>query len=160
MSNNRKSRRNFLRTAGLFVAGTSVVALTGARSVFAMMSKFSIQKSFAVEGYDAVAYFTENRAVRGNSDHQFSYMGAPFRFASAANRDIFAANPEAYAPQYGGYCAYAVSRGYTATGSPTAWTIHDGKLYLNVSKIVRALWSTNKSGNIKNADENWPNVLG
>ena len=95
----------------------------------------------AIEGADPVAYFTEGKAVEGSDDFAHEWMGATWRFVSAANRDRFAAEPDRYAPQYGGYCAWAVSQGYTAKIDPEAWTIVDGRLYLNYSKEVRTQWS-------------------
>src|SRR5512135_2769630 len=87
----------------------------------------------AIRGYDPVAYFTESKPVEGSKQFTFEWQGATWRFASAANRDLFAKTPEKYAPQYGGYCAYAVSQGHTATIDPQRWRIVDGKLYLNYS---------------------------
>ncbi len=115
--------------------------------------------SLAVSGYDAVAYFTEGRPVKGSGRHEYDWNGATWRFASAANRDAFAADPESYAPQYGGYCAWAVSQGYTASSDPAAWRIVDGKLYLNYSKGVQQTWAEDIPGNISKADANWPRVL-
>ncbi len=114
----------------------------------------------AIRGYDPVAYFTEEDAVKGSSAHTFDYMGATWQFASAENREKFVANPEKYAPAYGGYCAWAVANNYTATIDPDAWSIKDGKLYLNYSKLVRARWALDKDGNIEAADKNWPGLRG
>lgn len=112
----------------------------------------------AIEGTDPVAYFTEGRAVAGSSDFEHEWMGATWRFASAENRDRFAAAPERYAPQYGGYCAWAVSQGYTAKIDPEAWAIVDGRLYLNYSKSVQKQWSEDVPGNIAKGDANWPRI--
>ena len=84
---------------------------------------------------------------------------ATWRFSSEENRAAFAANPEAYAPQYGGYCAYAVSQGYTASTTPEAWTIVEDKLYLNFSTSVRRRWERDIPGHIAAANANWPDVL-
>jgi YHS domain-containing protein len=113
----------------------------------------------AVGGYDAVAYFTDGQPVKGMKEFTHEWQGATWRFASAAHRDAFAAEPEAYAPQYGGYCAWAVSQGYTADADPEAWTVVDGKLYLNYNAKVKADWSQDMAGNIAKADANWPAVL-
>ncbi|MEH6753699.1 MAG: YHS domain-containing (seleno)protein [Alphaproteobacteria bacterium] len=112
----------------------------------------------AIRGYDPVAYFTQEKAVEGLPAHSIEYNVATWQFASAENRELFAANPEKYAPAYGGYCAFAVANNYTASIDPDAWTIRDGKLYLNYSKIVRARWALDKSGNIAAADQNWPGL--
>jgi len=115
--------------------------------------------SLAVSGYDPVAYFNEGKPVEGRSEHELEWNGATWRFASAENLAAFEADPEAYAPQYGGYCAWAVSQGYTASTDPTAWRIVDGKLYLNYSRGVQRRWETDVPGNITKADANWPKVL-
>lgn len=113
----------------------------------------------AVDGTDVVAYFTEGAPVAGDAAITHDYMGVTWRFASEANRDAFAADPEAYAPQYGGYCAYAVSQGYTASTVPEAWSIVDKKLYLNFSTSVKRRWERDIPGHIAAADANWPGVL-
>ena len=112
----------------------------------------------AIEGTDPVAYFSDGRPVEGSSNYEHEWMGATWRFVSAANRDAFAADPEKYAPQYGGYCAWAVSQGYTAKIDPEAWKIVDGRLYLNYSKDVQAQWSEDIPGNISKGDANWPKI--
>lgn len=114
--------------------------------------------SAAVRGYDVVAYFTESRPVEGKRDFSHKWNGAEWHFSSAKNRDLFAANPEKYAPQYGGWCAWAVSQGYTASIDPQAWRIVGGKLYLNYSKSVQQQWAQNVAGNITKGDRNWPDI--
>jgi hypothetical protein len=113
----------------------------------------------ALSGYDAVAYFTESKAVKGIEEFEHQWRGVRWRFATAAHRDAFAGSPEKYAPQYGGYCAYAVSRDYTYATDPEAWKVVGGKLYLNYDKSVRALWEKELPGAIQRADRNWPAVL-
>lgn len=113
----------------------------------------------AIKGADPVAYFTDSQAVIGSSEFAYEWLGTEWHFASAENRDLFAANPEQYAPQYTGHCAWAVSQGYTAPIDPEAWKIVDGKLYLNYSKQVQDRWAKDIPGNIAKADANWPGVL-
>ena len=113
----------------------------------------------AINGYDPVAYFTESKPVKGSDAHTSDWDGAVLQFASAENKALFDADPVKYAPKYGGYCAYAVSKNYIAKTYPDAWSIHDGRLYLNFNKSVRALWSARKRHHIRSADANWPNVL-
>lgn len=113
----------------------------------------------AIEGTDPVAYFTEGRPVAGKREISFDWNGATWRFASEENKAKFAADPERFAPQYGGYCAWAVSEGYTAPTTPEAWNIVDGKLYLNYSKPVQAQWQDDIPGHIASANANWPKVL-
>lgn len=116
-------------------------------------------KGVAVGGYDPVTYFSEKKPVVGKADITLDHEGATWRFASAANRDAFKANPAKYAPQYGGYCAYAVSQGYTAKGDPNAWSLVGGKLYLNYNKAVQRDWEGQKTALIAKGDANWPKVL-
>ena len=112
----------------------------------------------AVKGTDVVAYFTDGRTVPGEREHAFEWKGANWRFASAEHRDLFAAQPEKYAPQYGGYCAYAVSQGATAPIDPEAWRIVDGKLYLNLDRDIQQIWQQDIPGYIAQADANWPEL--
>jgi YHS domain-containing protein len=115
--------------------------------------------SLAVSGYDPVAYFADGKPVEGSGDYEYEWKGATWRFASAENLATFKADPEKYAPQYGGYCAWAVSQGYTASADPDVWRIVDGKLYLNYSKAIQQKWEQDIPGNISKADANWPKVL-
>jgi YHS domain-containing protein len=115
--------------------------------------------SLAVSGYDPVAYFKQGKAIEGSGGHELEWNGATWRFASAANMEEFKSDPESWAPQYGGYCAWAVSQGYTAPSDPEAWRIVDGKLYLNYSKDVQTKWEKDIPGFIAKADTNWPRVL-
>jgi len=112
----------------------------------------------ALKGYDPVAYFSEKRPVPGKPELTARHEGATYRFASAANRDAFAAAPATYAPQYGGYCAFGMASGYKAPIEPDAWTVVDGKLYLNYNQSVRSRWSSDIPGFLRKADANWPTV--
>ena len=113
----------------------------------------------AIRGYDPVAYFTEGKPVKGKTEFTHQWKGATWRFASAANRDRFAAAPEKYAPQYGGYCAYGVASGYAVKTEPDAWSVVDGKLYLNYDRNVQASWVKDVPGYVRKADANWPRAL-
>jgi hypothetical protein len=121
-----------------------------------------VNKSFfggvALDGYDPVAYFTDGKPVEGRSGITHEWNGAVWRFATPEHRDLFAADPAKYAPQYGGYCAYAVSKGYTADIDPEAWKIVDGRLYLNFDLEVQKLWEQDVPGHVRRADENWPRL--
>ncbi len=112
----------------------------------------------AIRGYDPVAYHTESRPLRGNAAYTHDWQGATWRFASAGNRDLFAKNPERYAPEYGGYCAYGTSQGYKVSTQPEAFTVVDGKLYLNYSTQVQKTWNTDRAGFISLADTVWRNL--
>ncbi len=97
--------------------------------------------------------------LAGRPEFSHRWNGATWRSASAANRDRFAADPARYAPAYGGFCAYAVARGYTAPIDPDAWRIVDGRLYLNYDLRTRALWERDVPGEIARADRNWPRLV-
>lgn len=116
-------------------------------------------KGIAVKGYDMVAYFADGKPAKGDKDITFEWNGATWRFANVENRDLFAADPEKYAPQYGGYCAYGVSQGATVSFDPEAWTIVDGKLYLNLSKRIQKKWENDIPGYIELADQKWPDLV-
>ena len=139
----------------LTIISTAVPSLAG--------SKNQINKNWrglAIKGYDAVAYFKDGIPVEGSKNFEIEWKDAKWRFASAAHRDIFAANPERYAPRYGGYCAWAVAQGATADVDPAnAWKIVDEQLYLNLNLKVKKLWEQDIESNIAKADANWPSVL-
>lgn len=147
------SRRLISTFLFVFTALFSAAAAAGAPVYTARFS------NLAVEGYDAVAYFTEGKPVKGDKAFSTEYMGAEWRFASADNLAAFKAEPEKYAPQYGGYCAWAVSQNYTARGNPRNWRIVGGKLYLNYNDEIQKRWESDIPGFIAAADKNWPGVL-
>jgi YHS domain-containing protein len=147
------------RRAALMLTLTLVVPVAGTPVLADQPAWYFSSQTLALSGYDAVAYFTESKAVPGKAEFEHAWNGARWRFASAANRDRFAAAPQTYAPQFGGYCAWAVSRGYTASGDPNAWSVVAGKLYLNYSMKVRAQWEQDVPGNIAKGVANWPSVL-
>ncbi|MEO0536433.1 MAG: YHS domain-containing (seleno)protein [Cyanobacteria bacterium P01_A01_bin.123] len=118
-----------------------------------------VEDGVAIKGADPVAYFTEEAYVVGSSEFTHEWMNATWHFSSAENRDLFASDPELYAPKYGGFCAWAVSQGNTAPIDPTAWKIVDGSLYLNYDARIQERWAKDIPGNIAKADENWPGVL-
>jgi len=146
-----------MKTLIRFFCGVVLFAATlGARAEKPVNTTFL---GVAIKGYDAVAYFTDGKPVKGDSDYSYEWNGAEWRFSSAAHRDLFKADPVKYAPQYGGYCAWAVSRGYTAGIDPDAWKIVNGRLYLNYSMKVQQQWAEDIPGNIAKAEENWPKIL-
>lgn len=109
----------------------------------------------AIRGYDPVAYHTERRPVKGDPAYTHRYNDAVWSFSSRENLELFRSDPERYAPQYGGYCAYGMSRGYVVSTDPDAWTIEDGRLYPNYSLGVRRTWLQDIPGNVARADVNW-----
>ena len=146
------SRRAALGLLAVTPALAAVPAFSQTAPVFS-------DNAVALRGADPVAYFTDGTHRIGAARHAAMWNGTTWHFASAANRDAFADAPEVYAPQYGGYCAYAMSRGYIAPTVPEAWTIVDSRLYLNFSLSVRDQWSRDIPGNIARADQYWPDIL-
>ena len=114
----------------------------------------------AIKGYDPVAYHTQSQPVKGTQNISYEWKEATWHFATEENKALFVQNPEKYAPQYGGYCAYGWAQGYPAKTEPDAWTIVEGKLYLNYNKSVRADWEKDIPGYIKKADENYQKKQG
>jgi YHS domain-containing protein len=115
------------------------------------------QLAVAAGGYDVVSYF-EGEPTRGEARRNVFYNGAIWYFSSDENRDAFAENPAAYAPQYDGYCSWAASQGYKAPGDPLVYAVEEGKLYLQVHSRAQELWKGDVAGNIKKGDENWPRI--
>src|SRR5690349_3995065 len=107
----------------------------------ALSQEVFAKEGVAIRGYDPVAYFIESKPTKGSDQFQFEWKGATWKFANAENLKEFKSNPEKYAPQFGGYCAYGTAEGHKAPTSPDAWTIVDGKLFLNYDLDVRALWN-------------------
>lgn len=147
--------RRTLLTAAL---AAPALALLPRRAMAATPYVYS-EGGVAIDGSDAVAYFAGNGPVAGAPEFALMWEGTEWRFASAGNREAFEMNPRAYAPRFGGYCAYAVSQGYTAPTVPDAWSLVDGKLYLNFSQRVRRIWERDIPGHIAAAEANWPAVL-
>jgi YHS domain-containing protein len=113
-------------------------------------------EGIGLKGYDPAEYFINETPTKGSEQYSFAWKGVTYRFASAENLDRFKADPEKYLPQYGGYCAYAMSLDRIADIDPSRWAIVNGKLYLNNGFVAEKLWSINKTGNIASADRNWP----
>lgn len=147
-------------------AGMRVLAFLGAGiTLFAALSagagqaiNVSGEDKLALKGYDAVGYFEDGHAAMGSKDFEYSWQGANWRFYSAAHRDAFAANPERYAPEYGGYSAFGIAEGQVADADPASWTIYNGKLYLNTSESDRKQWLAAFVGYIGTANNKWPKI--
>ncbi|WP_424942005.1 YHS domain-containing (seleno)protein [Aliiroseovarius crassostreae] len=155
MSDTTLSRRSLL--TGLIATPLASAALI--RPAFAANAPVYNEAGIAWDGHDPVAYFTKGAPTPGRDEFSTDYMGAKVLFSSAETRDMFIANPEKYAPQFGGYCAYAASKGYIAPTVPEAWTVFDDKLYLNFSLRARDLWLQDVPGNIAKGNANWPGIL-
>jgi hypothetical protein len=150
-----------MRIAAFSIAvGASLLMATPGPAIAAKDPVYtSLFSNLAVSGYDPVAYFTMGRPVEGDPAHEFTWNGARWRFTSPEHLAMFEAEPERYAPHYGGYCAWAVSQGYTASADPEAWRIVNGQLYLNYDLEVQKTWEQDIQGNIAKAEGHWPSVL-
>lgn len=149
------NRRHILRSA-LAAAVFSILphpAFAGKAKVFT-----GLVEGVGAGGYDVVSYFS-GAPVEGSADITAQWNGTTWRFSTEENKAAFEATPEKFAPQYGGYCAYAVAKGGTAKGDPLAWSVVDSKLYLNLSQSIRTKWQEDIPGNIKAGNANWPKVL-
>jgi YHS domain-containing protein len=142
----------------LAVVAALALGLSLSRPAHALDPIYTNWRGLAVSGYDPVAYFDEGRAVAGTSEFSLEWGGVTWRFENPEHLALFRAEPERYAPQYGGYCAWAVSNGKIASSDPEAWKIVDGKLYLNYSRSVQEQWQGDVPGNIHRADANWPRL--
>ncbi|MCH2232491.1 MAG: hypothetical protein MK111_24610 [Crocosphaera sp.] len=120
---------------------------------------FFQEKGVAIKGIDPVAYFLERQAVKGQEEFSYRWENTTWWFKSAENRDLFIQEPTKYAPQYGGFCAWAVSNNYTAPIDPEAWSIVDNKLYLNYNKRIQKRWSKNIESHITKGNYHWPQIL-
>jgi YHS domain-containing protein len=137
-----------------------LVALALFNTIYSQAQKGEIfsKSSQAIRGYDPVAYFTEGKPVKGSEAFTLNWKDANWFFSSKENLELFKKSPEKYAPQYGGYCAYGCSNGYKASTEPDAWTIVNGKLYLNYNTRVRSEWEKNRDERIQKGDKNWPEI--
>jgi YHS domain-containing protein len=153
MKQMKEIKKSLATTALLvFVLGAASLAQTGLPPIY------KTKGNLALSGYDAVSYFKDGKPVVGRAEFTYNWMDAVWRFASAENRDAFAKEPEKFAPQYGGYCAFGTSQGHLVPGDPQAWKVVDDKLYLNYNKDVQKFWLEDVPGNIQKANDNWPKL--
>lgn len=150
------ARRLFTSSAFVAVLCTTFAgaALAGPKTLI------NVDKSgLAVQGYDVVAYFTDGKPLKGSAQYSSSHGGATYHFASAEHKAAFDKEPAKYAPQFGGYCAYAVSKNSTAKIEPDAFQIVDGRLLLQYDKGIRDKFNKDTSGNLAKADGYWPGLV-
>lgn len=143
-----------------FAAATPFVAFSARMAAAREPLTYQTGGGVAINGYDPVAYFSDEKPVQGSAAHATDYKEASWQFSSAGNLETFLTDPEKYGSEYGGYCAWAASQGYLAPTDPDAWTVHKGKLYLNANKRIRRRWLRDVDGNIAKGDANWPGILG
>jgi YHS domain-containing protein len=144
----------------LAVAGIGAAAVVSTAAHADTKPAIFAERGIAVGGYDLTSYFTgAGTPVKGVPQFAATHQGATYHFANAANRDAFRASPARYLPQYGGYCAWAVSQGYTAPGRPQHYKVVNGKLYLNFNGSIQNKWARDIPGHISSANNNWPKAL-
>ncbi len=156
-----RNARALLAALGLLVASTSISSVPAFAVVPNSTSAVNTdEQGIALHGYDPVAYFTVGAPTKGNASFTAKYEGASYFFASAENLKKFKANPAAFAPQYGGFCAMGVALEKKLDGDPAVWKIVDGKLYLNVNADVSVAWQRDIPGNLEKANDYWPEIKG
>jgi len=148
------------RSYGSFVSALVVAALLVGLTGYALSAESAVAPinaadGIGLKGYDPVAYFSEGQPTQGVEQYSLRWKGVTYRFASSENLQRFKADPDNYLPQYGGYCAYAMSLNRIADIDPSRWAVVKGKLYLNNGFISEKLWSLHKQRNIESADRNW-----
>jgi YHS domain-containing protein len=154
------SGSKLLTAAALVIAFTvSSCGLIPSQAESSINSVNVDESRLAIKGYDPVAYFTEAKPVQGSSQFTAEHLGATYYFSSAQHQSLFEGNPNKYAPQYGGYCAFGVSKEYKFDIDPEAWAVVDDKLYLNLNKKVQARWVPNKDELIVDADAIWTQIV-
>jgi len=153
--------KNFKTTCLLMILAVAGSACAGAAEPIDTQSGglFSHATGLAILGYDPVAYFDDARPEKGSPQFVATWKGATWQFASQAHLEEFRREPERFAPQYGGYCAYGVARDQLVEIDPNAWTILDGKLYLNYTADTQKKWLTDTPGFIRQADEKFPRLM-
>jgi len=149
-------RKHILILAAILTVGSASISAPSFAAEPAVYTSW--RNNIGAGGYDVVSFFSGVPA-EGNAEFIAEYMGAEWQFATQANLDLFQTNPEAFAPQYGGYCAWALAKGKLAKGRPEYWSVEDGKLYLNFNKKIKKRWDADKANFIIQGDANWPNVL-
>lgn len=151
--------RRLALSSALALPVVSLLSRTaGAGAVVAAIPQVYTREGLAVSGYDSVAYFRDGRLVPGISGYRLKWRGAVWQFASAEHRQAFEMDPKAYAPQFGGYCAYTVAEGRPRKAEPDLWTIHAGRLYLNHDATLQKLWRQDMERYIAAAEKNWAQI--
>ncbi len=155
------NRRTFITSAVAAATAITILPQFARNALAKNMTVFTGKTDgVAINGYDPVAYHTMNKPVQGSKDHVANWNGVDWYFSSAENQKMFEENPEKYAPQYGGHCAYGAAQGYAVKTEPDAFSVVDGKLYLNYNQGVKTKWMADQSNLIKMADEKWPELSG
>jgi YHS domain-containing protein len=155
---NTKIRTIIMNPIKTLVGGLAVTVALTSTALAAGVDVNATSTGLALRGYDPVAYFTLGEPTAGSLEHTSTYEGATYRFVSAEHKAQFDASPEAFAPQYGGYCAFGTAMGFKFDGDPEVWKIVDGELFLNLSTAVQARWEEDVPGFINTADVQWETI--
>jgi hypothetical protein len=149
-------RRAFARSLGSTLLIAVLLLVVSGRAAAGDKPVATDGDHVAIQGYDPVAYFTDGKAIKGSSSYEYAWEDARWRFASAAHRQMFAADPDRYAPQFGGFCAGALTAGMLVPANPQTWAIVNGKLYMWAGgpDDIRA-WKADAAANIDGANKNW-----
>jgi len=137
---------------------TSVLVLLTTITASAQKSEIFAPAGKAIKGYDPVAFFREAKPVMGQDSLSYNWHDATWLFSTRKNMEDFKSNPEKYAPQYGGYCAYGTSQGHKAPTETDTWKVVDDKLYFNYNKKVQEIWLKDQKALIIKADQQWPGI--
>jgi YHS domain-containing protein len=140
------------------IIGLLLISLISSTAILAQQSEIFTINGKAIRGYDVVAFFTASKPVKGEEQFSHVWKNTTWLFSSLENQELFKSNPEKYAPQYGGYCAFGMSGGYKAPTIIETWKIIDQKLYFNYSLKVQDMWNKDISGHIIKADNNWQKI--
>lgn len=143
-----------MRNYFLFIISSLLLAACGNPAT----TKVYSTDNGAIDGYDPVAFFTDSAAVKGDKAFTTEWNGASWCFSSAENLEAFKANPEKFAPQYGGFCAYGTADGHLSPTQADTWTVLNNKLYFNYNQKVKDRWMQDQKGYIEKADKNWPEL--
>lgn len=145
--------KTIMLTLALFFVATSDESAAAADSIYT-----SWKNNLAVGGYDTVSFFS-GKPQEGKKEYTLNHASAEWRFLNQGNLDLFKTNPDAFMPQYGGYCAWAVAHNKLAKGSPKYWHVEDGKLYLNFNARIKRRWEKDVLGYVHKAGDHWPEIL-
>jgi YHS domain-containing protein len=137
----------------------AIVALAALSTAAPAKELLNLENGVAVQGYDPVAFFSDHRPVKGSPQFQSQYRGAKYYFASAEHKTTFDKEPGKYEPQFGGFCAYGVSRGKTVPVKIETWEVLNGRLLLQYDLDVKSKFDADPQGTLKKADENWPGLV-
>jgi len=156
-----QSRRQSMKQLVGLIAAVPALGVYSAAAVAAKAPIYTSRSNkLALNGRDAVSYFEQGKAVAGDKAHSLEHEGARWLFASAENKEKFMADPQTFAPQFGGYCAFSVAKGKLFKGDPELWDIENGQLFFNYNKGIHLLWLKRKQLLIARAQANWPDILG